>query len=107
MSRGFSVPLRDPDLRSSLDPRRRISLYATRRSAGARWETRFARRVLTYGVSRLAADLQVDRTSVYPWIRGSIAPRPEKAMSIVMIVGDLKLRDIYQHREMIAAKVLR
>jgi DNA-binding XRE family transcriptional regulator len=85
-----------------LDARRRVDLYATRRSSGARWETRFARRVLTYGVSRLAADLQVDRTSVYQWIRGSVAPRPEKAMSIVMIVGDLNLRDIYQHRTTIA-----
>jgi predicted transcriptional regulator len=89
-----------------LDTRRRIDLYATRRATGARWETRFARRVLSYGVSRLASDLQVDRTSVYQWIRGSIAPRPEKAMSIVMIVGDLKLRDIYQHRT-IAQRVIR
>ena len=88
-----------------LESRRRISLYASRRSSGARWETRFARRILTYGVSRLADDLQIDRTSVYQWIRGSIAPRPEKAMSIVNIVGDLTLRDIYQHRETIASKL--
>lgn len=68
------------------------------RRPAARWETRFARRIRKYGVAKLARDLEVDPTAIYQWIRGSVSPRPDKAMTIVVLVGRLKLEDIYQHR---------
>ena len=62
----------------------------------ARWETRFARRIRAYGVAKLARDLEVDTAAIYQWIRGSSSPRPEKAMTIVVLVGRLRLEDIYE-----------
>ncbi len=66
-----------------------------------RWQTRFARLVRRYGVAKLARDLEVDPTAIYQWVRGSVSPRPDKAMLIVVLlqpVGRLRLEDIYQHR---------
>lgn len=71
------------------------------RSASCRWQTRFARLVRRYGVAKLARDLEVDPTAIYQWVRGSVSPRPDKAMLIVVLlqpVGRLRLEDIYQHR---------
>lgn len=68
------------------------------RRPAARWKTRFARRIRKYGVAKLARDLNVDPTAIYQWVRGSTGPRPDKAMTIVVLVGRLKLEDVYQHR---------
>jgi DNA-binding XRE family transcriptional regulator len=71
------------------------------RPVSCRWETRFARLVRSYGVAKLAKDLEVDPTAIYQWVRGSVSPRPDKAMLIVVLlkqVGRLRLDDIYQHR---------
>lgn len=73
----------------------------TARAASCRWQTRFARLVRRYGVARLAHDLEVDPTAIYQWVRGSVSPRPDKAMLIVVLlqpVGRLRLEDIYRHR---------
>jgi hypothetical protein len=69
--------------------------------SSCRWETRFARLVRRYGVAKLARDLDVDPTAIYQWVRGSVSPRPDKAMLIVVLlkpVGRLRLDDIYKHR---------
>ncbi len=66
-----------------------------------RWETKFARLVRRYGVAKLAHDLQVDPTAIYQWVRGSVSPRPDKAMTIIILfqpLGRLRLEDIYRHR---------
>jgi DNA-binding XRE family transcriptional regulator len=66
-----------------------------------RWETKFARLVRRYGVAKLARDLQVDPTAIYQWVRGSVSPRPDRAMTIIILLqplGRLKLEDIYRHR---------
>lgn len=69
------------------------------RPTSCRWETRFARAVRQYGVARLADDLQVDPTAIYQWIRGSVSPRPDKALVIVKLLARrLRLEEIYQHR---------
>jgi hypothetical protein len=71
------------------------------RAASCRWQTRFARLVRRYGVARLAHDLEVDPAAIYQWVRGSVSPRPDKAMLIVVLlqpVGRLRLEDIYSHR---------
>ena|ERR1700687_5666453 len=73
----------------------------TERRGSCRWQTRFARLIRIYGVAKLARDLEVDPTAIYQWIRGSVSPRPDKAMTIVVLlqpVGRLRLEDIYQHR---------
>jgi len=52
-------------------------------------------------VANLARELQVDQTAIYQWIRGSVAPRPEKAMLLVQLlrsVGRLTLEDVYCHQ---------
>jgi len=76
-------------------------ILAEGRPASCRWQTRFARLVRSYGVAKLARDLEVDPTAIYQWVRGSVSPRPDKAMLIVVLlqpVGRLRLEDIYQHR---------
>lgn len=70
-------------------------------TTSCRWQTRFARLVRRYGVAKLARDLEVDPTAIYQWVRGSVSPRPDKAMLIVVLlqpVGRLRLEDIYKHR---------
>jgi len=69
--------------------------------SSCRWETKFARLVRRYGVAKLARDLQVDPTAIYQWVRGSVSPRPDRAMTIIILLqplGRLKLEDIYRHR---------
>jgi DNA-binding XRE family transcriptional regulator len=66
-----------------------------------RWKTRFARLVRRYGVARLARDLEVNPTAVYQWVRGSVSPRPDKAIIIIALVrplGRLRLEDVYDQR---------
>jgi DNA-binding XRE family transcriptional regulator len=78
------------------------------RTSSFRWQTRFARRVRRYGVANLARELQVDQTAIYQWIRGSVAPRPEKAMLLVQLlrsVGRLTLEDVYRHQFFVGANV--
>jgi transposase-like protein len=73
----------------------------TKRGRPYGWDTRFARLVHVYGVAKLARDLEVEQTAIYQWIRGSTSPRPEKAMTIILLlrpVGRLRLEDIYHHR---------
>src|SRR5450759_2859486 len=67
----------------------------------ARWETKFARTVRRYGVAKLAHELQIEPGAVYQWIRGSVSPRPDKAMALVILllpIGRLSLQDVYRHR---------
>ncbi|MGH9685273.1 MAG: hypothetical protein ACRD4S_16885 [Candidatus Acidiferrales bacterium] len=65
-----------------------------------RWETKFARFVADYGVSRLAWDLGVVKSAVYHWIRGAAAPHPAKALAIKQIAKnmgvDLSFEEIYE-----------
>ena len=78
-----------------------VSTGSRHTPSSCRWETRFARLVRQYGVARLARDLQVDPTAIYQWVRGSVSPRPDKAMTIVVLlqpVGRLRLEDVYHHR---------
>ena len=73
----------------------------SRRSADSRWKTRFGRLILSYGVNRMARDLEVDPTSIYQWVRGYTSPRPERAVAIIALLlplGRLRLEDIYQQR---------
>jgi len=44
------------------------------RSKDKRWDTKFAKFVLAFGPSRLAAELGVTNPSIYKWIRGVTSP---------------------------------
>ena len=82
-------------------PKRLVVETENGQTTSCRWETRFARLVRRYGVAKLARDLEVDPTAIYQWVRGSVSPRPDKAMLIVVLlkpVGRLRLDDIYKHR---------
>jgi DNA-binding XRE family transcriptional regulator len=99
-----SRPLPAPNAVSSAPP---VSEIQSGRPASFRWQTRFARLVRRYGVANLARELQVDQTAIYQWIRGSVAPRPEKAMLLVQLlrsVGRLTLEDIYCHQFVVQGK---
>lgn len=66
-----------------------------------RWRTRFARLIRQHGVARMARDLEVTPTAIYQWVRGTVSPRPDKAITIIALVrplGRLRLEDIYQQR---------
>jgi len=70
-----------------------------------RWNTRFARWVSGYGVTRLAATLAtqgdpITPKAIYDWISGDGVPRPPRAMSLVRIShGTLTLEDVFRHRD--------
>ena len=57
--------------------------------------------VRRYGIARMARDLEIDPTAIYQWVRGSVSPRPDKAMLIIQLVsplGRLRLVEIYAQR---------
>lgn len=70
-----------------------------------RWRTRFARLLRRYGVARMARALEVDPTAIYQWVRGSVSPRPSKAILVISLVrplGRLRLEEIYAQRALYA-----
>jgi transcriptional regulator with XRE-family HTH domain len=72
-------------------------------TSGAWWETRFARRVRKYGISKLADELGVEDAAIYQWISGRTIPRPDRATRIVALVRGLSLEHIYEHRLIVKA----
>lgn len=49
----------------------------------------------------MARDLEIDPTAIYQWIRGSVSPRPAKAILVIALVrpfGVLRLEEIYAQR---------
>jgi hypothetical protein len=73
-------------------------------------ETRFKKVVRQYGIAKLAVDLNVDSKAIYQWLQGIASPRPEKAMRMIVLVrsvGRLELEDIYQHRFITRAVLVR
>jgi DNA-binding transcriptional regulator YdaS (Cro superfamily) len=72
-------------------------------TAAAWWETRFARRVRKYGISKLAGELGVEDAAIYQWISGRTIPRPDRAIRIVALVRGLSLEHIYAHRLIVKA----
>lgn len=72
-----------------------------------RWSSKFGRFVHSYGVSTLAAALDVDKTAVFHWIRGSTYPKPPHAAAMQLLAAErgirLSLDSIYeQPREFLA-----
>lgn len=67
----------------------------------ARWETRFGSFVRSYGVARLAQQLQLDTTAIRQWVRGHTSPRPPHARAIVVLSENtLTLDDIYAQKDL-------
>jgi hypothetical protein len=66
-----------------------------------RWNSKFGRFVLSYGVADLAIDLGIDSSAIYHWIRGESAPRRVYAIAIRDLAREsgerLTLDQIYQH----------
>jgi hypothetical protein len=46
------------------------------------WKSKFARFVRSYGVHELAAQLDIQPSAIYHWLRGATAPRPVHAETI-------------------------
>jgi DNA-binding transcriptional regulator YdaS (Cro superfamily) len=71
------------------------------RANDRRWESPLGRFVDFYGADELASRVEVHKTSVYHWVSGKAAPRPEKAFAIRRIARStgftISLDDIYQH----------
>ena len=81
-------------------------VHHARPAATPRWQTNFAQLVRSYGVARLARDMDITQFAIYQWVRGLTTPRPANAVIIIVLlrqVGDLTLEDIYQHRTKIQA----
>ena len=72
-------------------------------NSAAWWETSFARRVRKYGISQLAAELQVEDAAIYQWISGRTIPHPNRALRIVSLIRGLSLEQIYEHRMIVKA----
>jgi hypothetical protein len=69
------------------------------RATDERWKSRFGRFVSSFGSTNLADHLEVDRSNVFKWIRGSSAPDPGKALAICDLASSsgfrLSLEDVY------------
>lgn len=70
----------------------------SRKSDDGRWDSKFGQFVRDYGVSRLAARLDVGSTAVYQWISGRTGPRRKTAKAILKIARRRKLsmEEIYR-----------
>jgi transcriptional regulator with XRE-family HTH domain len=92
------------------------------RKIDSRWESEFARFVLGYaqdlrdarghlvgGPTLLARHLGIHESSVYQWIRGRTAPRPQCAAVIRQLAAErglnLTLDQIYDHSRQIRAEL--
>ncbi len=65
------------------------------------WKSKFARFVRSYGVDQLAAQLQIQPSAIYHWLRGTTAPRPIHAEIIQRLARErgarLTMDAIYGH----------
>jgi hypothetical protein len=66
-----------------------------------RWASKFARFVRSYGVDELAAQLHIQPSAIYHWLRGTAAPRPVIAANIQRLARErgarLTMDCIYGH----------
>jgi hypothetical protein len=73
-----------------------------------RWTSKFARFVLSYGVVRLAARLDVLPTAIYHWVAALKRPRPSHAEMMQRLASEcgvrLTLDQIYQHSRDLRAR---
>ena len=73
------------------------------RSKDKRWETKFAKFVLAFGASRLAAELGVEDSSVYKWIRGTNGLDPAHFAKIERLARSRRVKlsfsEIYSQRK--------
>jgi hypothetical protein len=81
------------------------------RKRDANWNTRFGSFVSNFGVPGVihgleARGIRLSNQSVYHWIRGTAAPRPDVAQALVDLSGGaLDLGAVYGHRHELAAGV--
>jgi hypothetical protein len=65
------------------------------------WKSKFARFVRSYGVDQLAAQLHIQPSAIYHWLRGTTAPRPIHAEIIQRLARErgarLTMDAIYGH----------
>ena len=73
----------------------------TAKAKDKRWDTEFSRFVESYGVTLLAARLDVRKSAIYHWLSGSTSPHPSNAIKIQKLAKrrriELTLDQIYQH----------
>jgi hypothetical protein len=73
-----------------------------------RWKSKFARFARSYGVERLALQLDVRPSAIYQWIRGSTSPRPAHATILQRLARERRVRltfdEIYRHRSVVRAR---
>jgi len=69
--------------------------------------SKFEQFLRRYGVARMAAQLQIDESAIYHWLRGVTRPKPEFAVIIQRIAREegssLTLDDIYGHARKLRA----
>jgi hypothetical protein len=72
-----------------------------------RWNSKFARFIQCYGVERLAAQLDLNPSAIYHWIRGATAPRVPHAEIIQHLAcgrrSRLTMDDIHGHARAVRA----
>jgi hypothetical protein len=67
-----------------------------------RWNSKLARFIMSYGVTRLAAQLGIRSSAIYHWTAGRCSPDPVNAVAIQKLARrrrvTLSLTDIYRQR---------
>jgi hypothetical protein len=67
-----------------------------------RWNSKLARFIMSYGVTRLAAQLGIRASAIYHWTAGRCSPDPVNAVAIQKLARrrrvTLSLTDIYRQR---------
>lgn len=65
------------------------------------WDSKLAKFVQGYGVSKLAKELSVQPSAIYHWIRGATSPHPSKAQALQRLAKlagvAITLDEIYAH----------
>jgi len=65
-----------------------------------RWSSKFGGFVSSYGVSNLAAALDIHRSAIFHWMSGSTYPRPPHACALQYLAAErgvtLSLDEIYE-----------